>query len=42
MNQKPDAVRYWSYLAAALLLMPVGWWAHEHVEPIIAAWLRSL
>lgn len=40
MDEKPDLLTLVSYLIAAAILIPIGWWLKDNLG--LADWLRSL
>ncbi len=42
MQKEPDGLSIISYLIAAALLLPIGWWLKVNWAPGAAEWLRSL
>jgi hypothetical protein len=43
LNQPgPDWHSIISYLIAAAILVPIGWWAKDNIAPHVAEWIRGL
>lgn len=42
MNNQTDGLTLISYLIAAAIVLPLGWWVKATYAPLIADWIRSL